>query len=108
MTEMGPDGEDPHPETVFRNSRLWHADCYTIHMKSKTLYYCPQDPDMLMFEDIFDEGIDFFYQPLQESPRVCPKCGHVLFKSDCDVIEELFASLDPDDADPAPACRTAP
>jgi hypothetical protein len=62
-------------------------------MKSKTLYYCPIDPDMLMFEDAFDERVDFAYEPPQEIPRICPKCGRLLLKKDCEVIEELLFSL---------------
>ncbi len=70
-------------------------------MKSKTLYYCPNDEDMLLFEEVYDEGIDFAYQPLREIPQICPKCGSLLFKKDCTVILELFAS--PSSCNPAAA-----
>jgi hypothetical protein len=60
-------------------------------MKGKTLYYCPRDEDMLLFEEVYDERLDFAYQPPREIPCVCPKCGVILFKKDCLVIEELFA-----------------
>ncbi len=61
-------------------------------MLTKTLYYCPKDEDMLLFEDVYDERLDFVYQPLHEVPRVCSKCGSIWFKKDCLVIEELFAA----------------
>lgn len=61
-------------------------------MLTKTLYYCPKDEDVLLFEDVYDERLDFVYQPLHEIPRVCPKCGSIWFKKDCQVIEELFAA----------------
>ena len=41
----------------------------------------------------FDERVDFAYEPPQEIPRLCPKCGRLLLKKDCEVIEELFFSL---------------
>ena len=63
-----------------------------ISMLTKTLYYCPKDEDVLLFEDVYDERLDFVYQPLHEIPRVCPKCGAIWFKKDCLVIEELFAA----------------
>jgi len=58
-------------------------------MKTKTLYYCPRDEDALMFEEVYDERLDFAYQPLHEMPRVCRKCGQILYKKDCIAIEEL-------------------
>ncbi len=61
-------------------------------MKTKTLFFCPRDEDALLFEEVYDERLDFVYQPLHEIPRVCPKCGSILFKRDCLVIEELYAS----------------
>ena len=64
---------------------------YFSDMKGKTLYYCPRDEDMLLFEEVYDERLDFAYQPPREIPCVCPKCGFILFKKDCLVIEELFA-----------------
>jgi len=61
-------------------------------MKSKTLFYCPVDEDELLFEEVYDERLDFVYQPLHELPRVCAKCGRMLFKKDCIIVEELFLS----------------
>ena len=61
-------------------------------MKAKTLYYCPLDENVLLFEEIYDERLDFSYQPLHELPRVCPRCGRVLFKKDCISVEELYRS----------------
>ena len=48
---------------------------------------------MLLFEEVYDEGIEFAYQPLREIPQICPKCGSLFFKNDCIVVLELFASL---------------
>lgn len=59
-------------------------------MKAKTLYYCPLDENVLMFEEVYDEHQDFAYQSLHELPRVCPKCGQILFKKDCFSVEELY------------------
>jgi len=61
-------------------------------MKAKTLFYCPRDENELLFEDVYDELQEFAYQPLHELPRVCPKCGQVLFKNDCITVEELYKS----------------
>ncbi len=83
--------EDPLPAGVSRYHPAWHRICFTIGMLTKTLYYCPMDEDVLLFEDVYDEQLDFAYQPLREIPRVCPKCGSIWFKKDCLVIEELFA-----------------
>ncbi len=60
-------------------------------MKTKTLFFCPVDEDELLFEEVYDERLDFVYQPLHEIPQVCPKCGRLLFKKDCVMIEELYA-----------------
>jgi hypothetical protein len=84
--------EDPLPARVSRHSPAWHVICFSISMLTKTLYYCPKDENVLLFEDIYDERLDFVYQPLHEIPRVCPKCGSIWFKKDCLVIEELFAA----------------
>lgn len=73
-------------------SPAWHVICFPISMLTKTLYYCPKDESVLLFEDVYDERLDFVYQPLHEIPRVCPKCGSIWFKKDCLVIEELFAA----------------
>jgi len=64
--------------------------CLIIRMKTKTLFYCPRDENELLFEEVYDERQDFFYMPPRELPRVCPKCGRVLFKKDCITVEELF------------------
>jgi transcription initiation factor IIE alpha subunit len=61
-------------------------------MKTKTLFFCPVDEDELLFEEVYDERLDFVYQPLHEIPQVCPKCGRLLYKKDCLQIEELFSS----------------
>jgi hypothetical protein len=61
-------------------------------MKTKTLFFCPQDEDELLFEEVYDERLDFVYQPLHEWPRVCPRCGRVLYKKDCITVEELYAT----------------
>ncbi len=61
-------------------------------MKTKTLYFCPQDEEELLFEEVYDERLDFVYQPLHEIPQVCPKCGRVLYKKDCILIEELYVN----------------
>ena len=49
-------------------------------MKTKTLFYCPRDHDVLLFEEVYDERLDFVYQPLQELPKICSGCGRVLNK----------------------------
>ncbi len=64
--------------------------CMILHMKAKTLYYCPRDENELLFEEVYDEHQDFAYQSLHELPRVCPKCGQILFKKDCFSVEELY------------------
>jgi hypothetical protein len=64
-------------------------------MKTKTLFFCPQDADVLLFEEVYDERLDFVYQPLHELPRVCPRCGRMLYKGDCLTVEELYAAEDP-------------
>ena len=46
-------------------------------MKAKTLFYCPRDEEALLFEEVYDERLDFVYQPLSELPRICPRCGQV-------------------------------
>jgi hypothetical protein len=61
-------------------------------MKAKTLYCCPQDQDILLFEEVYDERLDFDYQPLHELPTICPRCGRVFFKKDCITVEELYRS----------------
>jgi transcription initiation factor IIE alpha subunit len=61
-------------------------------MKSKSLFYCPNDEDELLFEEVYDEHLDFVYQPPREIPQVCPKCGRVLYKKDCVWVEELYPS----------------
>jgi len=61
-------------------------------MKTKTLFFCPQDVDVLLFEEVYDERLDFLYQPLHELPRVCPRCGRALYKNDCVTVEELYTS----------------
>ena len=58
-------------------------------MKARTLYYCPQDENELLFEEVYDEKREFEYQPLHELPEVCPRCGRLLFKKDCITVEEL-------------------
>lgn len=63
-------------------------------MKTKTLFFCPRDEDMLLFEEVYDERLDFVYQPLHEIPRLCPRCGSLLFKGDCLTVEELHARVD--------------
>ncbi len=62
-------------------------------MKGKTLFFCPRDEDVLIFEEVYDERLDFAYQPPREMPRVCPKCGNILYKQDCIAVEELYPSL---------------
>ena len=61
-------------------------------MKAKTLFYCPRDEEVLLLEEVFDERLDFVYQPLHEWPRICPRCGQAFFKSDCVTVEELYRS----------------
>lgn len=61
-------------------------------MKAKTLFYCPRDEDVLLFEEVYDERLDFVYQPLHELPKICSRCGRVLFKKDCVTVEELYKS----------------
>lgn len=61
-------------------------------MKAKTLFYCPRDEDVLLFEEVYDERLDFVYQPLHELSKICPRCGQVLFKNDCVTVEELYRS----------------
>jgi len=68
-------------------------------VKARTLYYCPHDENVLLFEDIYDEHREFDYQSPHELPEVCPKCGRVLFKKDCITVEELFKT----DIQPTPA-----
>ncbi|MBN2346226.1 MAG: hypothetical protein JXO51_07520 [Candidatus Aminicenantes bacterium] len=63
-------------------------------MKTKTLYFCPRDEDVLIFEEVYDDRLDFDYQPLHEIPRLCPTCGALLFKKDCLIVEELFAGVE--------------
>jgi len=64
-------------------------------MKTKTLYYCPRDEDVLLFEEAYDERLDFVYQPLHELPKICSRCGRLLFKKDCLTVEELFKCENP-------------
>lgn len=64
-------------------------------MKAKTLYYCPQDENELLFEEAYDENREFDYQPAHELPEVCPKCGRLLFKKDCTSVEELYKTDSP-------------
>jgi len=64
-------------------------------MKTKTLFFCPQDMDVLLFEEVYDERLEFVYQPLHEPPRVCPRCGRTLYKNDCITVEELYAADNP-------------
>jgi transcription initiation factor IIE alpha subunit len=59
-------------------------------VKAKTLYYCPQDENELLFVEAYDESCEFAYQPSHELPEVCPKCGRLLFKKDCTTVEELY------------------
>lgn len=59
-------------------------------MKTKTLFYCPADEEQLLFEEVYDERLDFVYQPPCELPRICPLCGRVRFKQDCVPIVELY------------------
>lgn len=59
-------------------------------MKARTLYYCPVDENELLFEEVYDENCEFYYQSPHELPEVCPKCGCLLFKKDCFTVEELF------------------
>ena len=61
-------------------------------MKAKTLFYCPRDEEVLLFEEVYDERLDFVYQPLHELPKICPRCGRALFKKDCVTVEELYKS----------------
>ncbi len=61
-------------------------------MKAKTLFYCPRDEEVLLFEEVYDERLDFVYQPLHELPRICPRCGRAFFKNDCVTVEELYRS----------------
>ena len=61
-------------------------------MKAKTLFYCPRDEEVLLFEEVYDERLDFVYQPLHELPRICPRCGQAFFKNDCVTVEELYRS----------------
>ncbi len=61
-------------------------------MKAKTLFYCPRDEDVLLFEEVYDERLDFVYEPLHELPKICPRCGRLLFKKDCVTVEELYRS----------------
>jgi NAD-dependent SIR2 family protein deacetylase len=58
-------------------------------VKARTLFYCPQDENELLFEEVYDENREFDYQPSRELPEVCPKCGRLLFKKDCMTVEEL-------------------
>jgi hypothetical protein len=64
-------------------------------MKTKTLYYCPLDEDVLLFEEAYDERLDFVYQPLHELPKICSRCGRLLFKKDCVTVEELYKCENP-------------
>lgn len=73
-------------------SLIWHGFCRTIAMKAKTLFYCPRDEEVLLFEEVYDERLDFVYQPLSESPRICPRCGRAFSKNDCVTVEELYRS----------------
>ncbi len=61
-------------------------------MKARTLYYCPYDENVLLFEEVYDEKQEFEYQPPHELPEICPKCGRLLYKRDCISIEELCGS----------------
>jgi len=70
----------------------WHPFCIFLHMKAKTLFYCPCDENELLFEEVYDELQDFAYQPPRELPQVCPKCGKARYKKDCIIIEELYRS----------------
>ena len=62
-------------------------------MKARMLYFCPQDENMLLFEEVYDELQDFIYEPLLELPQACPKCGRLLYKKDCVTVEELFKAV---------------
>jgi hypothetical protein len=44
-------------------------------VKARTLFYCPRDEDVLLFEEVYDERLDFVYEPLHELPKICPRCG---------------------------------
>jgi hypothetical protein len=68
-------------------------------VKARTLYYCPLDENELLFEEVYDENCEFYYQAPHELPEICPKCGGILFKKDCFTVEELYKS----DNLPAPA-----
>ena len=59
-------------------------------MKSKTLFYCPACKEELLFEEVYDERLDFVYQPPWELPRICPCCGLARFKPDCITVMELY------------------
>ena len=61
-------------------------------MKFKTLFCCPVDQGQVLFEEVFDERKDFFYQAMEELPRVCPMCGRAFAKGECLVVEELFGA----------------
>jgi hypothetical protein len=68
-------------------------------VKARTLYYCPLDENELLFEEVYDENCEFYYQSPHELPEICPKCGGILFKKDCFTVEELYKT----DNLPAPA-----
>jgi transcription initiation factor IIE alpha subunit len=63
-------------------------------LKARTLYYCPQDRNELLFEEAYDENCEFAYQPPHELPEVCPRCGRLFFKKDCFTVEELQTADD--------------
>lgn len=62
-------------------------------MKTKTLFYCPACEEELLFEDVYDERLDFVYQPPCELPRICPRCGLARFKPDCITVVELYPEV---------------
>lgn len=59
-------------------------------MKTKTLFYCPTCNEELLFEEVYDERLDFVYQPPWELPRICQRCGLARFKPDCITVMELY------------------
>jgi hypothetical protein len=59
-------------------------------MKSKTLYCCPKNPEQVLFEEVFDDGVAIVYLQVDEPPQICPKCESLFYKHECLVIEELL------------------
>lgn len=62
-------------------------------MKTKTLFYCPACEEELLFEEVYDEQLDFVYQLPCELPRLCPSCGQVRLKADCIMVIELYPEV---------------